>query len=94
MRRLKVTLHLGRAFAKEAGFAERAITLPAPSSAAALLRAVAAAAPQLSCVGEGNVDLAVAHLSINGKAVDARAPEAHALKDGDLAYLYSPISGG
>ncbi len=94
MRRLKVTLRLGRAFAREAGFAERDLTLGAPSNAAALLRAAAAAAPRLSCVAEGTVDLAIAHLSVNGKVVDARAPEAHALKDGDSAYLYSPISGG
>ena len=91
---MKVTLRLGRAFAKEAGFAERVLDLPAGSHADALLRAAAAEAPGLSCVTAGSVDLAVAHLSINGRAVEARAVAAHAVKDGDGAYLYAPISGG
>jgi molybdopterin converting factor small subunit len=94
VRRLKVTLRLGRAFAKEAGFSERVLPLPETQSAVALLRAIAAVAPSLSCVDHGTVDLAVAHLSINGKAVDPRAVEGHAVNDGDSVYLYAPISGG
>jgi hypothetical protein len=89
-----VLVRFGRAFAKEAGVLELAVELDAGASAAELLRAVASGAPELSCVSAHSVDLAVAILSVNGVAVDARFPERHALHDGDAAYLASPISGG
>lgn len=64
------------------------------ATALTLLEEAARAAPGLSCVDGGVVDLALANLSVNGKAVDARAPQAVALREGDEAYLYGVISGG
>jgi hypothetical protein len=91
---VRVTLQFGRAFAKEAGLAQLLATLDEGSTAEGLLKAVAKASPQLSCVADGRVDLSVAHLSINGIPVDPRHPEMHPLSDGDVGYLYAPISGG
>lgn len=89
-----VTVRLGRRFAAQAGFDERPFDLPDGANAAALLSAVAAAAPGLECVDGGTVDLALASLSVNGRAVDPRDPSATALEGGDACYLYGPVSGG
>jgi len=91
-----VKVRFGRRFAAEAGFPEVELTLPEGASAAALLQAVARSAPKLSCLdGAGRtVDLSVANLSVNGRSVDPRAPEAAKLKEGDAAYLFGVIGGG
>ncbi len=93
---MKVTVELGRLFAKEAGFARRDVALQDGASARDLLSALASAAPGLSCVdGEARaVDLGAANLSVNGRGVDPRRPEATALADGDRCYLYGVLSGG
>lgn len=89
-----VTVRLGRRFAHEAGFSERRLALPEGATAASLLQALAREAPRISAVAGDSVDLAVANLSVNRRAVDPGHPEALALKDGDEAYLYGVISGG
>jgi molybdopterin converting factor small subunit len=91
-----VRIQLGRVFAREAGFAERDVSLPEASAADALLREVARLAPALSCVDEaaGAVDLGAANLSVNGAAVDPRSPEKTTLHDGDRCYLFGVIAGG
>lgn len=91
---MHVTVRLGRRFAAQAGFAERAFDLPDGASADALLAAIASAAPGLEPVEAGAVDLALASLSVNGQAVDPRHPAGHPLRDGDACYLYGPVSGG
>lgn len=93
---MRVKLQLGRVFSGEAGFSERVFDLPAGATVETLLREIARAAPALSCVDEaaGAVDLGAANLSVNGRAVDPRAPEKTALRDGDRCYLYGVVSGG
>jgi len=91
---MHVLVRLGRRFAAEAGFAQRRLELPEGANANALLEAIAAAAPGLSAAEGGSIDLAVANLSVNKKAVDPAHPGARRLKDGDEAYLYGVISGG
>lgn len=93
---MRVNVQLGPAFSREAGFSERVFALQAGATAETLLRAIARAAPGLSCVDEaaGAVDLATANLSVNGRGVDPRSPEKTALRDGDRAYLYGVIAGG
>jgi sulfur carrier protein ThiS len=81
-------------FTKQAGFDERTFELPSGATVADALAQVAAAAPTLDCVEGGTVDLALASFSVNGKPVDARAPGAAPLADGDACYLYGAISGG
>jgi len=94
--RVKVLVRLGRQFSKDAGFSARALELPEAATIEALLKAIGKAAPGLSCVDEatGAVDLALANLSINGRAVNPLEPGKVKLHDGDTAYLYGTISGG
>jgi molybdopterin converting factor small subunit len=93
---MRLTLRLGRRFASEAGFPSASLDLPEGATAARLLEEIAARAPNLSCLDERGrtVDLSVASLSVNGRAVDPRAPEKVALKGGDEAYLFGVVSGG
>ncbi len=91
---MRVTLRLGRQFAREAGLEERVFDLPGGASTADLLSAVARALPSLSCVEGGTVDLAVASLSVNGAPVDPRSPSAARLAEGDACYLFGPVAGG
>lgn len=93
---MRVFIQLGKRFSAEAGFAERAFEVPQGATAFRLLREIAAAAPRLSCLDESgaSVDLALANLSVNGKAVDPRSPEKFALQEGDRCYLYGIIGGG
>lgn len=93
---MKVTVELGRAFSKDAGFAKRVVELPPGAAVPALLAAIGALAPHLACLDEasGAVDLASAHLSVNGKGVDPRHPELTLLREGDACYLYGVLSGG
>jgi hypothetical protein len=91
---VKVLLQLGRRFAGQAGFSERLLDLPAGATVEAFLRRASQEAPSLECVGGGTVDLAVASLSVNGKAVDPRDGLWRPLMDGDRCYLYGAVSGG
>lgn len=93
---MKVTVELGRAFAREAGFTSRDVELPPVASAKQLLSALALAAPGLSCLDPtgGAVDLGAANLSVNGRAVDPGHPERTLLEEGDSCYLYGVLSGG
>jgi hypothetical protein len=77
--RVKVLVRLGRLFAKEAGFSERTIELPKGATAEDLLHAVGKASPPLSCVDD---------------ATGAVDPAKLGLQNGDVAYLYSTMSGG
>jgi hypothetical protein len=89
-----VRVRLGPSFSKEVGFSERIVELAAGATAASLLAAIAKAAPNLSCVEGGTVDLGVANLSLNGQAIDPRMPEKVAVREGTEAYLYDIITGG
>jgi len=93
---VKVFVRLGRLFSKEAGFAEKTFELAKGATVQDLLQEIAKAAPRLSCVDEatGAVDLALANLSVNRRAVNPLEPAKHVLHEGDAAYLYSTISGG
>jgi molybdopterin converting factor small subunit len=93
---VNITVELGRQFAREAGASKRVVTLPQGATARDLLRAIAEAIPNLSCIepGANAVDLGLANLSVNGQAVSPLAPEKTVLKDGDTCYLYGTISGG
>ena len=93
---MRVTVKLGRRFAAEAGSEEFPLDLPKGSTAASLLAAIASRAPKLSCLDAAGttVDLSVANLSVNGRAVDPRNPSALALAEGDSCYLYGIIGGG
>ncbi|HEX9709374.1 MAG TPA: MoaD/ThiS family protein [Candidatus Thermoplasmatota archaeon] len=93
---MRVTVRLGRQFARQAGFAERPFDLPEGATAADALSAVARAAPALECVdpAAGTVDLAAASLSVDGRPVDPRSPQGHRLSEGDSLYLFGAVAGG
>ena len=93
---MKVTVGLGRAFSREAGFSRRDVELPPGASAQQLLSALALAFPGLSCLdrAKGAVDLGAANLSVNGRAVDPGHPERTPLEEGDSCYLYGVLTGG
>ncbi len=93
---MRVTIRLGRQFAAQAGFGSAPLDLPEGASAARLLEEVAKRVPNLSCIDDSgrSVDLSVASLSINGRAVDPRSPEEVIVHGRDEAYLYGVVGGG